>query len=296
MLLDEFLTMKTAAGLSASTVEWYGYMLRPYLDWLDGDPPDGATAQVIRRFLAAERGTVSASTIAGRYRALSAFYAWMVADGLIEVSPVERVSSPKVPKTEPRRADLSDLERMIATMTPAQTWIDLRDRLIVRLLFWTGLRLAELSGLDVGDVDLVRPDVLVRGGKGGKDRRVPLHPSIPAQIGEYLFNRPQGTGFDALLLGTYGSGRVRGRLGRSGIRRMLQRRAEESGIPYWNPHSYRHAAAMAMLNDAQMELGIVSKILGHSSPEITRTVYADWLDDSVQRAFNQAVDRMAKNI
>jgi integrase len=73
---------------------------------------------------------------------------------------------------------------------------------------------------------------------------------------------------------------------------MLKRRAEAAGITYWNPHAYRHTMAMKLLNDGEVELGIVSKILGHSSPEITRRIYADFVDSSVKRAFSAAADRL----
>jgi len=106
-------------------------------------------------------------------------------------------------------------------------------------------------------------------------------------------NRPH-THVPALILSSWGDNSVRGRLSANGMRQMLKRRASRAGVRYWNPHSYRHAAAMKLLNDGQVELGIVSKILGHSTPEITRRIYADFTDASVKKAYTEGTRRLGK--
>lgn len=167
-------------------------------------------------------------------------------------------------------------------------------RLIVRTLFWSGLRLGELSALNVADVDFTEEVIHVRHGKGDKGRLVPLHPSLPYEAMEYLKNRPAApTGEMALFLGSWGDGAPRGRFLGNGLRHMRRRRAKRAGVPYWNPHAYRHAVAMKLLNDGEVELGIVSKILGHSSPEITRRIYANFVDTSIKRAYSAAIDRLS---
>lgn len=290
--LESFVIAKEAIGRASTTIDWYGYMLRPFLAWAAEQGLREAKAigtGHVERFLAGARKRSSPETVAGYYRALSAFFGWLAARSLVAVNPVAAIPKPSVPRRPPRRANLADLARLMDSIQP-DSWVDMRDRLAIRLLFWTGVRLSELAGVDVGHIDMQAGEVSVTG-KGNKSRVVPLHPSLPVQILEYLVNRP-GTREPALLLGSWSSGAARGRLTGSGIRSMLIRRAAAAGVQYWNPHSYRHAAAMKLLNDGEMEIGIVAKLLGHSSPEITRRFYADWSGNSVKRAYNEAVQRL----
>lgn len=312
-----FLISRQAADRSEKTIDWYRIMLERFRLWLEAEqvPTDVSqiTPEHVDRFLAAERAAgLKRRTVQGRYRALSAFFGWLVqrekhkassgrrAPALVE-SPMESVDRPPSPKHEPRRADLADLAALLDSIKPT-TWVDLRDRLIIRLLFWSGLRVGELLNLDVVDVDLREEVIHVREREGGpgstesrlksRDRIVPLHPSLRPHILEYLLNRQSLPGETALIVGSTGDGGPRERLQVSGLRRMLKRRAKAAGITYWNPHAYRHTMAMKLLNDGQVELGIVSKILGHSSPEITRRIYADFVDTSIKRAYSAAVGRL----
>lgn len=312
-----FLISRQAADRSSKTVDWYRIMLERFRLWLitEGLSTDVSliTPEHIDQFLAAERASgLKRRTVQGRYRALSAFFGWLVqrerhravagkrAPALTE-SPLDAVDRPPSPKHEPRRAELADLAALVESIQPAN-WVDLRDRLVIRMLFWTGLRVGELLNLDVLDVDIREEVIHVREKEGGpgaesrlksKDRIVPLHPSLRAQVVEYLLNRPARPGETALFLGSTGDGGSRERFGVSGLRKMLKRRAKAAGIPYWNPHAYRHSMAMKLLNDGAVELGIVSKILGHSSPEITRRIYADFVDTSIKRAYAAAIDRLS---
>lgn len=318
-----FITSRQAADRSPKTVEWYGYMLVRFGDWLEAEglPLDvsAITPEHVERFLVAERvAGLKRRTVQGRHRALSAFFGWLVARErhkaatgkrapTLTESPIEAVDRPPSPKHEPRRADLGDLAALLESIKPVN-WVDLRDRLIIRMLFWSGLRAGELVNLDVGDVDLREEVIHVREkerGRGaesrlkGRDRIVPLHGSLRPQVVEYLLNRPALPGETALLVSGSCIGqrddviRAGERLTVSGLRQMLKRRANSAGITYWNPHAYRHTMAMQMLNRGEVELGIVSKILGHSSPEITRRIYADFVDTSIKRAYAAASDRLS---
>lgn len=310
-----FLTSRRAADRSSKTVDWYETMLARFGDWIEreGVPTDVSeiTPEHVDQFLAAERAAgLKRRTVQGRYRALSAMFNWLegrerhraAVSGrapALAASPVAAVERPPAPRHEPRRADLADLAALLESIQPS-TWVDLRDRLIIRMLFWSGMRVGELSNLEVRDVDLREEVIHVREREEGaqesrlksRDRIVPLHSSLRPQVLEYLFQRPP-TGESALFIGSTGDGGPRGRLLGNGMRQMLQRRAKRAGITYWNPHSYRHTMAMKLLNDGEVELGIVSKILGHSSPEITRRIYADFVDTSIKRAYSQAADRLS---
>lgn len=294
--LKKFLTAKRSLGRSAKTLEWYEYMLSDFADWLTDQghslEVESITPDLIEEHLVFRRAQGNKDrTVAGCYRALSAFCNFLVERKDLTVSPLAVIQRPAVVAEEPRTAHLADLSAMIAGIG-IETWLDARDRMIIRLLFITGLRIAEAVALDIHDVNLPKKEIWVRKGKGGKARYVPIRPPLPADILNFLMNRPV-TDERALLLSSNGDGGPRGRLTVSGVRIMLHRRAEETGTPYWNPHSYRHAAAMDMLNNGRLPIDVIAKIFGHASPEITRQVYADWTRESVQNAYNEAIGKMS---
>lgn len=294
--LQKFQTAKRSIGRSSETVDWYGYMLSAFDRWLIeanySQAVADVTPDVIDEFLAARRAAGDADrTVAGYYRALSSFFGWLLERKLVPVSPLAVLRAPAVVKKPPRQADLADLRDMLGRIQ-SDTWLDLRDRLIIRLLFITGIRISEATALDIQDIDLRGAEIYIRRGKGGKPRYVPMRQPLPTDTLTYLVNRPAALS-PALLLSANGDGGVKGRLTPGGVRTMLRRRAEETGTPYWNPHSYRHAAAMDMLNEGKLPMDFIAKIFGHSSPEITRQVYADWTRESVQNAYKEAAERMS---
>jgi integrase len=288
--LGIFLTAQKAVGNSPRTIRWYRDQVGVFIAHA-GDPLLAEVSAVqIRAFLAQQQDDVGPSTVAARWRALSAFCNWLVAEEMLERSPMARVPRPQVPNEEPRRATLQAIERLIESI-PAETWVDLRDRLMIRLLFWTGLRLEEFAALRVEDVDLSALQSVVRRGKGGKARPVPFPPVLRGQLVEYLLNRPMEAA-GPLWLSSWGDGTLRGALTANGLAGAIRRRCRRAGMELINPHAFRHGMAMALLNDGGVELGIVSKILGHASPEITRQIYADWVTGTVQRAYNDAIQKM----
>jgi integrase/recombinase XerD len=290
--LELFLVAQKAAGNSPRTYSWYRDQVGVFIAYA-GDPPlSDLTAVQIRSFLAEQFLVVKPSTVAARWRGLSAFCNWLVAEEILARSPLARIPKPQVPEEEPRRATLQDIEQLIDSI-PDATWVDLRDRLIVRLLFWTGLRLEEFTALRIEDMDLNGMQLVVRRGKNGKARPVPFPQVLRSQIAEYLLNRPAEAA-GPLWLSSWGDGSLRGALTPNGLASAIRRRCRHAGMQAINPHAFRHGMAMALLKDGGVELGIVSKILGHASPEITRAVYADWMTGTVQRAYREAIRRMSQ--
>jgi integrase len=288
--LELFLVAQKAAGNSPRTYSWYRDQVGVFIAYA-GDPPlSDLTAVQIRSFLAEQFLVVKPSTVAARWRGLSAFCNWLVAEEILARSPLARIPKPQVPEEEPRRATLQDIEQLIDSI-PDATWVDLRDRLMIRLLFWSGLRLEEFTALRVEDIDLSALQIVVRRGKGGKARPVPFPPVLRGQLVEYLLNRPAEAA-GPLWLSSWGDGTLRGALTARGLAGAIQRRCRRAGMAPLNPHAFRHGIAMALLNDGGVELGIVSKILGHATPEITRQIYADWVTGTVQRAYHDAIQKM----
>lgn len=291
--VERFLTAKTAAGKSARTVEFYRSELARIADGLRTHDRtlDDAGPEDIEMYLAAERSRgLTSSSVEAHYRALSAFYRWLHARQRLPGQHwIVQVERPANPKKEPRRTTPAQVEALLTSIDPV-TWLDFRDRALLLVMFWSGLRVGETAGLTVADLDMANKRIQVRHGKGDKPRSVRYHPTANADLLAYLYNRPDPT--DARLwLSSDGFKGARGALNESSIRQMLRRRCLAAGLPVINPHSLRHGFAMTMLNDGGAPLEAVSKMLGHASPEITRRFYADYVDDEISFLYDAAVDR-----
>jgi integrase len=160
------------------------------------------------------------------------------------------------------------------------------------LMFWSGLRVAELTSLRVQDVDIAKRLVTVRRGKGGKSRLVPCAPDLGVTMLAYLLARPAFAG-DALFASNDGYGGVRGDLTVVGVRLMLRRCCQAAGLRYMHPHLFRHGFAMLFLNNG-MQLSAVSAAMGHSDPKVTTDIYAHWLTDGLSQEYDLARTRVER--
>ena len=296
MQIERFITAKEAAGRSARTIQFYRSELAAAAAWMQahGADLDHADAGAIEAHLAAERARgQSPASISARFRALSAYYRWMHARGRQPGEPeIAQVKRPDAGHREPRRTTPAQVEQLLASIQPA-TWLDYRDRALIWIIFWSGLRVSEAAGLRVEDIDQAARRLHIRAGKGDKARTVPYHPGAGPDLLAYLFNRPAHHAPE-LWIGNDGSGGAKGALTDNGIRQMLRRRSQAAGMRPINPHSLRHGFAMEMLNNGGASLEAVSKFLGHASPEITRRFYADYMDEELAAIYTAAIDRSAR--
>lgn len=288
-LLHRFITAKQAAGRSALTTRWYSQQVGYFLNWL-GEGPCTDLPATIDAYLAHQRTTgVKPSTVAASYRALSAWLNWCAKRRLIDGDPIADVDRPAVPKERRRFVSEQECASVLAAMQGGE-WADSRDRLIVHVLYFSGLRAAELIALIVGDIDTRAATVHVRQGKGMKARIVPVHPSVGGLLARYLYERPPYGGAE-LLVSNDGSGGIRGPLTQDGLRQLLRRRCESAGVDYLHPHAWRHGFAMWTLN-AGVQLSGVSALMGHGDTRITEQVYAHWQIGALQRQYGEALSRM----
>ncbi|MFK3670922.1 tyrosine recombinase XerC [Leifsonia aquatica] len=228
---------------------------------------DGLTLDVLRDWLweGSQRGLAKA-TLARRSATARGFSAWVTRTGGEAVDPAARLRAPRADKTLPRvitRAQMDELLAALAALAADGDPGALRDLTVIELLYATGVRVSELTGLDVDDVDLDRLTVRVLG-KGAKERVVPF--GVPARniLRRYLAEaRPAlavARSGPALLLGARG-----GRLGTRAVYELVAGLLE--GIPGSGPagpHALRHTAATHLL-DGGADLRAVQEILGHAS-------------------------------
>lgn len=292
-LLLDFLTSKRAGGLAATTLDWYEWNLRAYAQWLAKDPARMSTWTTRRTiemwFEDGRAAGKKATTIEGRYRALSVFFGFLVDQDEydLETSPLKKVKRPKVREDQVTRRRASEEEvAFLLQSIDGEDWIDARDRALVVLLFATGLRVAEVAKLTIEDVDL-RERRLVAKGKNGTVRSVPFHEGLGPALLAYLMARPAYTAGPALWLSTAFRAGQRCTLTDNGIRQMLQRRCEDAGMRYLNPHSFRHGSAMHLLKKTG-NLKFVSTFLRHSSTTITAKIYTEYEADLLRDTYDEA--------
>lgn len=188
------LFLSARADLSALTIGWYERQLRFFVDWLPADG-DWLDYKTLVKFFADEQakvkdGVLKPKTVDAKYRALRALYNYLVSVEELKKSPLSRVKRPKVISSEPSYIRFPEYNQLLASITD-DTWLDYRDRLILSMLFWGGLRVSELVSLQVTDIDLVNEIALVRSGKGGDGRYALLLPDVTAAYTDYLAVRPK---------------------------------------------------------------------------------------------------------
>ncbi|MDN6297236.1 MAG: tyrosine recombinase XerC [Halomonas sp.] len=224
-----------------------------------------------RSFLSAERTRgLAPRSLARRRAALSRFCEYAVAQGLLADNPVALLRMPKQPDHLPRPVDVDVLARFLDTPHDGSA-LALRDQAMLELFYSSGLRLAELAGLNTGDVSAARARVL---GKGSKPRQVPVGRRAAAALAEWRKVREGLAGEDepALFVGRRGV-----RLGHRAIQKRLARMALERGLPeHLHPHRLRHSFASHLLESSQ-DLRAVQELLGHANLSTTQ-VYTrlDW--------------------
>ena len=282
-------------GLSPHTVRAYlgdvGAMLT-HAAALGHADPGTLDLRTLRNWLAQQQTLGrSRTTMARRATAVRVFTAWLLRTGRAETDPGAALGSPKAHRTLPdalRHDETRLLLDAAAERARDSGPLGLRDLAVLELLYATGIRVGELCGLDVDDIDHERRVVRVLG-KGRKERSVPF--GVPAReaLDDWLARgRPSlagpGSG-PALFLGARG-----GRLDQRAVRTLVHARLREvPGAPDLGPHGLRHTAATHLL-EGGADLRSVQELLGHASLATTQ-IYTHVTTDRLRKAYQQAHPR-----
>lgn len=276
-VLDEFADyLALERGRSAHTQRAYLGDLRSLFEFVDQRSPDAGlrtlSLPVLRSWLAAQAAAGAArTTLARRTSAAKTFTAWATRRGLLDTDPAARLQMPKARRTLPavlRQDQAVDAMEAAKSGAAEGNPLALRDLLIVELLYATGIRVSELCGLDVDDVDVDRRVLRVLG-KGNKQRTTPFGEPAEDALRRWLADgRPAlavPNSGAALLLGARGR-RVDPRQVRTVVHQTV---AAVDGAPDMGPHGLRHSAATHLL-EGGADLRIVQELLGHSTLATTQ--------------------------
>lgn len=261
-LLGHFLLAKKVEGRSPRTLEWYQEALEAFERFCSCqgfDPnPTKVTSLHIRMWLAHIQETgVSKSTLNSRFRALRAFFNWCVAEAIVDRSPMSNIHTPSVgriviPVFSPEHV------KALLYLCPPNTWWGARDRAIILTLLHTGVRLSELTGLELSDLYFTSDCVRVRG-KGDKERTIYLAPEPQQAILRYLRHRSD----DATHLGLSRQGM---RLTSNAVQQLIRDLGRKAGLKgvRCSAHTFRHTFAVNFLK-AGGSLRHLQEIMGHTS-------------------------------
>jgi len=313
-LISEFLDyLDGQRGFSAHTIRSYGADLAQFCRFLlaapaGADEPDGLTCDKlpeeedldvgavtaallavqpleVRGMLAMMRNSgYSKSTIARKLATLRSFYKYLVRQGQVEASPVSVVRTPRQDRRLPKCLDVGQMLALLSAPDTA-TLLGSRDRAILETIYSAGLRVSELVGLNIEDLEEFAEALRIRG-KGKKERLVPLGGKAIEAIGEYLKMRGSALG-GLTRRGPLFVNKAGRRLSDRSVRRKLDGYLLQAGIDvHVSPHVLRHSFATHMLN-AGADLRSVQEMLGHESLSTTQ-IYTHLTTTRLKEVYDRA--------
>jgi integrase/recombinase XerC len=250
-------------------------------------------SELVRGFLAhLGDQQYSAATMARKIATLRSFYKWADRRGLAAGNPMTAIRTPRQAKRLPKAITIEQVEKLLAAPGDGDV-LSRRDRALLETLYSTGIRVSELVGLSVQDLDVAGEALHVRG-KGKKERIVPLGTHAVAAVQRYLDTlraepRFANAGKDGhngpLFVNKHG-----GRLSSRSVRRKLDKYLKQAGLdPSISPHTLRHSFATHLLDNGA-DLRSVQELLGHQSLSTTQ-VYTHLTTQRMQNTYNRAHPR-----
>lgn len=280
--------------LSANTVTAYERDIRALRDYLGAEKVN-AWSRVgghhLRAFIAGEhRAGKAGKTLQRRLSSIRTLFNYLVREGIATTNPAMEFSAPKTAAMLPGTLDTDQVSRLLEINTTA--WHDIRDRAILELFYSSGLRLAELVGSNISDLDFSDNSIRVRG-KGNKERVLPVGAKAVAALKKWLADRanlPKGTACDssALFLSERGN-RISARNVQDRVRHWCLKLGISDKV---HPHTLRHSFASHLLESSQ-DLRAVQELLGHADIATTQ-VYTHLDFQHLAEVYDKAHPRAQK--
>lgn len=267
---------------SAHTILNYKLDLQGFNKFIAGTELEKIDYLSLRKYLAVlKEKNFQNRTVGRRLSALRSFFRFLCREGHIKTNPILMLSSPKLEKHLPSFMTEDEVYRLIESAF-AKTQKDLyglRDRAILEVFYSSGLRISELVGLNLEDIDFISGILKIRG-KGKKERIVPIGETALAAVSKYLEKRKkQG---DVLFLNNHNR-----RITTRGVRFLLVKYLKASGTkPGVSAHTFRHSFATHLLNRGA-DLRTVQELLGHANLSSTQ-IYTHLTTDKLKSVYDKA--------
>lgn len=297
-LIEGFLDyIRSRRGYSHNTVRNYEIDLKQFFDYLkknniDAEDLANIDFRMIRGYLGGLFKKYKKTTISRKLSAIRSFFYYIERNGLSEGNPAAEISSPKQGNYIPEYLNVDDMFRLLEAPEP-ETPLEARNLAIIELLYSCGIRVSELTGLDVSDIDFVQHLVRVIG-KGNKERVVPVGKKALNAVKNYLESsnklrkrslNAEESGENPLFLNNKG-----GRLSSRSVGTIIKKYVTECGLVSGiTPHSLRHTFATHLL-DSGADLRSVQEMLGHVSLSTTQK-YTHVTLDKLMAVYDKAHPR-----
>lgn len=219
---------------------------------------------VLRQYLAQLHKSCRRTSISRKISAIKVFFRFLVREGVLETSPVDGLSTPRREQYLPKVLGAEQVGTLLDHPVAGKKLLMLRDLALLELVYSCGLRVGEVTRLNIGSIDLEAQQVRVFG-KGNKERIVPIGRQASIALGHYLVER-RDTAIDDPLFLNYRGGRLTAR----SVQRNLKDRLLKLNLPTdVTPHALRHSFATHLL-DAGADLRFIQELLGHASLSTTQ--------------------------
>ena len=220
----------------------------------------------IRSYMASRhRQGLSSTSLQRELSAIRSFFNFLLKNQLTDNNPGQYIKAPKKTRKLPKTLDVDQIKSLLEAGT--NSTIEIRDLAMFELFYSSGIRLSELAQLNLTDIDLTDKSLMVRSGKGGKSRMLPIGSKAVAAINTWLEHRIKSVTSTetALFISTRGT-----RLGQRSIELRLKQWCKKKGIAeHIHPHMLRHSFATHLLESSQ-DLRAVQELLGHSNISTTQ--------------------------
>ena len=299
--IDSFLNyLVVEKGFSVNTTAAYRNDLNQLVDFIEGRAASSEVTPswvnftrqgMLSYLLNLKERNYADTTSARKMAAAKSFFGFLVSEGKLRTNPTENMSSPNVGKILPKPISISQVRRLLEQPGKLSTPEAKRDRVMLELLYASGMRISELVSLNIGDVDTEGGFVRCFG-KGNKERIIPIYEQVVRAVKEYTEKtRPQlarNKKGNALFLNPRGE-----RLTRQGLWQKLKEYAKSANLDVKiSPHTLRHSFATHMLSGGA-DLRSVQELLGHANISTTQ-VYTHLTTDHVRRTYEKSHPRAKK--
>lgn len=240
------------------------------IQWADTEEIKRLDHGTVQAFLywGREERAWEARTFRNHRQYLRSFFVWCVKQHFIKRNPIDGIDRPKLPKRLPRCLSREDMQAVLghAHLFPWRYKFEgIRNETILYLLVFTGLRLQEMLDLELVDVNLDSQDILVRQGKGQKDRMVPIHPRLLPILRNYLAARKARRDGSRYFITGAKSGKP---MSGKDVRTMCQKLSRASSC-YFTPHMLRHTFGRLAV-ESELDIFIIKEIMGHREISTTQ--------------------------
>ncbi|MHA2294888.1 MAG: site-specific tyrosine recombinase/integron integrase [Candidatus Hodarchaeales archaeon] len=269
------LYLEIERGYSSKTIKEYAYDLQMFQRFIQKDL-DSTSSWDIRRFLKhlkQDRG-YSNTSVHRKICSIRSLFKFLEKEKVVDHNPAASIETPKVPKSLPKTVTVEEVKKLLDSTE------NLRNRLILLLLYSTGLRVSELANLSVDDVQFDEELIKVVRGKGSKDRVVPLNINVATLLKKYIEQTTNSRRDNSAFINKYGSG-----LTPRSIQRIVKGCKERAGLDKKvTPHVLRHAFATHLI-EGGVDIRLIQELLGHSSLSTTQ-IYTHVSLSHLRKAYN----------